>query len=102
MARTAPFDLDVTYDDGRTDRVTAGQREFAAWEREDFGCGSTTALVEKPALFIRFLAWSALTREGRSGEDGHAAPAFSVWERGVLSVDSAETPEPPDPTRPGG
>jgi hypothetical protein len=96
------FDLTVTYDDGTEAKVTAGQREMAAFEAEPFGCGSIQALDAKPMTFMRYLAWSALRRNhyGQGMAGSEKFPAFEKWSKDVEEVsDGEEAPAEPDPTR---
>jgi hypothetical protein len=89
------FDLTVTYDDGTTAQVSAGQREMARWEAEDFGCSSLSAMDVKPMTFMQYLAWSALKRAGE------VKVPFAKWADTVEEVSDEEDTTPPDPTSPG-
>ena len=56
------FYLDVLMDDDTTHRVTADQRDLAAWEAQPFGTPSDQ-LRSKFVLFQRFVAWNAMRRQ---------------------------------------
>jgi hypothetical protein len=93
------LDLTVTYEDGTTTEVQAGQREMAEFEQQPFGCASTDAMDVKPMLFVRFIAWSALRRRGERR-------SFSVWSDTVDDVEPGDdmevAPDPTDPAPPHG
>jgi len=89
--------LEVQYDDGRTEEVTAGQREMAAWEREPFGCGTLVASEKSPVLFFRYLAYAALRRQRKLQVINGMPPSFDVWAADVESVEPVSDDEP-DPT----
>lgn len=55
------FDIHVIYEDGTETDVTVGQRDMAAWEQAGYG-SSVAGPDEKPVLFFRFLAYTALKR----------------------------------------
>lgn len=78
--------LEIEYTDGRTQTARAGQREMAAWEREPFGCASTTAFDTKPTAFSLYLAFAALKR---ANELGPQAPSFEDWLDTVEGVELA-------------
>lgn len=88
--------LSVTYEDGTTVEVSAGQREMADWEGQPFGCATTDAMDRKPMMFLRYLAWAALKRRGEKR-------SYAVWSDAVETVADAEPDEAPntDPTRKG-
>jgi hypothetical protein len=91
------FEVTVRYDDGTEEKVTAGQRDCAAWEAEPFGCSSVGAMDQKPMMFLRYLAWSAL-RRSRPG-----VPPYAKWQAGVDEVEPPDDDEQgvtPDPTNP--
>jgi hypothetical protein len=93
--------LKVTYEDGTTEEVAAGQRELAAWEMADMG--STN---DKPILFLFFAAHSVLKKTGRlpvvnSGTKGTGAArplAFEAWMDTVDEIEDIDTEDAPDPT----
>ena len=51
------FEMLVRMDDGGEHDVVADQRDLAKWEVQDFA-------GDRPVLQVRFLAWSALSRQG--------------------------------------
>lgn len=57
------FELRAEMEDGVTHDVVADQRDVAKFEVQDFGC-SSTELMSRAATAYRFMAWSALTRQG--------------------------------------
>lgn len=93
-------DLTVTYDNGKAEDVTAGQRELAEFELQPFGCSSLEALHTRPVVFVRYLAWAALKRQDRLPKKGMP---YSAWGELVETVAFADTEsaETPDPTKPG-
>ena len=50
------IDFHVEMDDGKEHSVVVDQRDFAAWEAQD--------LPDRDHTRMRFLAWSAMTRQG--------------------------------------
>ncbi|MGW3619486.1 hypothetical protein [Micromonospora arida] len=56
------FELSVEMDDGHTHKVIADQRDIAKWEVQPFG-GPFTEFDAKAMTGMRFLAWSAMTRQ---------------------------------------
>lgn len=91
------LNLEVTYDNGKTEKVNAGQREMAEWEQQPFGCSALTALNDKPVSYLRFVAWVALRRADAIPK----GKPFAAWAEGVDSVKFADPEEetaPPDPT----
>lgn len=98
------FELAVTYDDGATTQVRAGQRECAAWEREPFGCATSEVGKRSPMLFVRYLAYAALKRTRQlPANDRGQAPTFEQWDATVEDVEdvSPDEQDDADPTTPG-
>ena len=93
-------DLEVTHEDGRTEKVTAGQREMAAWEREPFGCATTQAGKTSPVLFYRYLAYAALKRQRSLEVVNGRPPSFDVWSEDVDEVQPLSDETEADPTTP--
>jgi hypothetical protein len=62
MAPIMTFDMTARMDNGSKWKVRADQREFAAWELQDFG---TPFAVWRTRMFtcLRFLAWHAGKRQ---------------------------------------
>lgn len=99
MSNTMRFDLTVTYDDGTTETVKAGQRELACWEREPFG-GPSTDLETKPVLIFRYLAYAALRRTWRLEHIDGKPASFEDWDDLVDSVDmEGDDDADADPTK---
>jgi hypothetical protein len=101
------IDLIVTPENGEPIPVSVGQREFAAWEMEPFGCSSADAGDKCPVLFFRYTAYAALKRQRRLDAINGRPPSFEVWSDGIDSVDAPEDPddaagepEPPTPPNP--
>ena len=99
------LDLTVTPDAGDPIRVTAGQREMAAWEREPFGCSSIEAGERSPLLFFRYIAYAALRRQRRLEVVNGRSPTFEAWDAQIDMVvpadDGDEDAEAePGPTQP--
>ena len=111
MARMT-WELAVEMEDGATWVVVADQRDAAKWEVQPFGCPIKDI---KARLFtaLRFLAWSASTRQGRTelswaewdaacvevgdpdepeGEEGSADPLASPGQPGPSGEDSSTSP----------
>lgn len=59
---TMIFELDVEMEDGNFYQVTADQRDIAKWEVQPFG-GPFTEFESRALTGMRFLAWSAMTRQ---------------------------------------
>lgn len=93
-------DLTVTYDNGKAEDVTAGQREMAEFELQPFGCSSLEALHTRPVVYLRFIAWAALKRQDRLPKKGMPYSAWGELVESVRFVD-ADSAEAPDPTQPG-
>lgn len=93
------FNLEVTYDDGRTEQVSAGQREMAEWEARPDGCSAFEALQKSPIRYMRFMAFAALRRSGevKKGTD------YGLWSDAVELVafapDEVSEDESSDPTQ---
>lgn len=94
------FDLVVKYDDGTEAKVTAGQREAAAWEREKFGCAADQAGERCPTLFARYLAFAALKRTGALPPHPTKGVSFNFdgWDALVDLVEAVEDEDAPVPT----
>jgi hypothetical protein len=56
MARTSTWE--VLLDDGTEHAVQSDQRDLARWEAQSF------AQANNPYTYVRFLAWSAMNRQG--------------------------------------
>jgi len=95
------FELDVTYEDGHTERVVADQRDLAAYEVQ-FGMSGPRAMSERTISVFRWLAWSALTRTGRCGLDWTAWSAVAVYVDVGDDEEAIETPDPGRPAAPDG
>lgn len=54
------YEFDVEFDDGTVERVVADQRDVARWE------GHPQWAPDRPFLRSRFMAWSALKRQGNT------------------------------------
>ena len=75
--------LTVTYDNGTTEDVEAGQREMAEFELQPFGGSSLEALTVKPMVYMRFIAWAALRRQERLPKKGIP---YQAWDETVDTV----------------
>ena len=89
------LDLTITYEDGTTRDVRAGQREMSDWEAQPFGCSSLEAFNVKPVTYFRYLAWAVLKRT-----DG-LKTAWPRWSEGVdeVKLSGDEPDDRPDPTK---
>lgn len=85
------FDLTVEYEDGSTEQVRADQRDCVAYELKQ-RIGTNRALDEQPVVFMRWIAWHALKRLGKTDL------TREQFEKVTVSVDSDEGPEDADPT----
>lgn len=56
------MEIDVEMEGGDTYQVVADQRDMAKWEVQPFGC-SFNEFESRGMTAIRFLAWSALSRQ---------------------------------------
>lgn len=90
------FELVVTYDNGDTETVAAGQREMAAYEMAGHG-SSVTAPDERPMLFFRVLAFYALKRGKRLPA---GAGKYELWTELVDEVMPTDEKPTADPTTP--
>jgi hypothetical protein len=86
----AKIQLTVTYENGDTTEVSAGQRDIARWEGEKFG--GESAMNEKPVTFARYIAWAALKRSGE------ITLSWPGWDATVDEVDLIEDEADSDPT----
>ena len=93
-------DLTVTYEDGKTEDVTAGQRDLAEFELQPFGCSSFDAFATRPVVYVRYIAYAALKRQGRLSKRGMPYDAWGELVETVAFADT-ESAETPDPTKPG-
>lgn len=57
------WDFTVEMADGTEHNIVADQRDLSEWEEEKFGTPFHQA-QNKPVVFSRYLAWSAMVREG--------------------------------------
>lgn len=57
------YTINVVMDDEAEHRVTADQRDIAAWEGQPFGT-SSIELKSKWLLWQRYAAWHAMRRQG--------------------------------------
>lgn len=56
------FEIAVELEGGETYVVVADQRDIARWEVQPFGC-PFSEFESRSMAFMRFLAWSAATRQ---------------------------------------
>jgi hypothetical protein len=89
----AKVELLVRYDDGETDKAYPGQREYASWEGEPFGCATTQAQDKAPVVFVRYIAWAYLKRT-----TGLNVP-FQKWSNTVDEIEDLARDEEVDPTK---
>jgi hypothetical protein len=91
---------DVVMEDGTKYTVTIDQRDIAAWERQPFGCSFAHANDRALVGFSRFVAWSALRRQGMIDKK----MGWATFDDICLEVTDVQTPkeaaEMPDPTEP--
>lgn len=89
--------LDVEYEDGTTVHVSADQRDFAIWERQE-RCDVQAGAKETPSHLVRVLAYCALKRTGQI--DPKLTQA--AWDATAIQVSTAggEPESPADPTQP--
>lgn len=74
----------VEFADGTEHRVVSDQRDMARWEVQDF------AGPGRPFLQSRFVAWSALRRQGAY------AKSFDVFNEQDCVETRVDLPDPPD------
>lgn len=91
------YPLTVEMEDGTDYKVTADQRDVAAWELQPSGT-SGLDLHSRAYSAFRFLAWHALNRQ-------EALPKGSTWakfnrECVEVGFDKTDTEGPVDPTQP--
>lgn len=88
--------LVITYDDGdREERVTADQRDLAAFEGAKH-VGWANAMDTMMFIAFRWVGWHALRRTGAID----VGLAQEKWDAGVVSVDPDDEEVPADPTQP--
>jgi hypothetical protein len=94
---TLRFELQCELDDGSTWVVVTDQRDMARWEVQPFG-GPSTRIEEKAMVAMRFLAWSASTRQRLTTLpweefDAELVEAFPLDEKeGATADDDGEDP----------
>lgn len=86
--------INVTDQDGTTDRLVAYPADFVAWERKSGRRLSDFAEGGVGMEDLAYLAWSALRR--RAGE----RPPFDVWLERLTDLEEADDQEEPTPTPP--
>lgn len=80
------MELRAEMEDGRALDVVADQRDVARWEVQPFGC-AMSEWDSRINLATRFLAWSALTRQGEL--------AGQTWDQ--FNADCVEVGDMPAP-----
>lgn len=94
---TIQWDLVAEMADGTEHKVIADQRDLAEWEDEPFGSPFHEA-QRKAVMFSRYLAWSAMVREGLLPEGPASWKAFKrdcreVRENSAIAGDQVDPGE---------
>lgn len=93
------MELNVEMENGSTFVVVADQRDIAKWEVQSFG-GPFTEFESRAMTGMRFLAWSAATRQGLTDLkwddfDAQCVEAAPLDEEGKGIPEDAEDPGNP-------
>lgn len=81
------YEFTVELDGDEPFVVVADQRDLARWEVQPFGCATTKATETSPVLWVRYLAWSASTRQGDT------TLSWDAWQQVCVDVAEVEQPE---------
>ena len=97
------IELNVEMEDGSTYKVVADQRDIAKWEVQPFGFPAAQMEERMSMNMLRFLAWSAMTRQQLTALpwlqfDAQCIEAFPLddEDEGSVSADAGDpgTPAP--------
>lgn len=81
----------VEMDDGAEHNIVADQRDLSEWEDEPFGLPFTEIDRRKPVVFARYLAWSAMVRDGLFPcRDDNRAASWKAFKRACREVRETE------------
>lgn len=92
----------VTFDDGRTEKLSAGPLQIVRFERQfKIGVGKAFAPMDEGGEGMRFehalwLAHAAAVSQAKK-EGTQAPPPFDVWLEAVVDVDMLEDASAPHP-----
>jgi len=99
------MELSAEMEDGTTEQVVADQRDIARWEIQPFGCPFAEMQGGNRALLaMRWLAWHALHRMGRTtlgwdAWDGQCVEVMPPDDEGTEDAPPAEEVDPGRPAR---
>lgn len=93
------FELRAEMEDGAVHDVVADQRDLAKWEVQPFGT-SMEEMKSRLATAMRFLAWSALTRQGDIELKWVEFDARCIEVGDIPEAEASGAPDAVDPGKP--